>query len=236
MSNEITRKTILNGGLSVLTGYVPDEAEENYFEVSEIGFIPHSFFQVTLPWLGKNNFEAEMTIDIAEQLIVKRLNDVIREEGGQVYGLGADAVRNRYLGDLIISSSSEPETVNSVIRAIGLELNRLAYGDIQADLDVVKTEAVNLQKASPKIAGLLVNGLTDTNRFGKLYSVEESINEINNVSVDDLQNIYRQTLSGNRVFIGMGPDGSFMPEEEFRDIMRLQEPSSKRILGPQFNL
>lgn len=44
----------------------PDFPEEtpiqSYYEVAEIGFVPHCFFQMKLPWLGKSDFSAEATL------------------------------------------------------------------------------------------------------------------------------------------------------------------------------
>ena len=138
------------------------------------------------------------------------------------------------LDDLVISTSSEPETINDVIRAIGAELNRLTYGDISSDLQAIKLDLSNLQKANKTLAGLLVDSLTETHRLNGVYDIDTALKEIEEVSAEDIQELYKQALSGNRVFVGMGPEGSFMPQQEFDQIMRLQEPKEGRSLGKEF--
>ena len=70
MTESITQKTVLNGGLTVLTGHTPDEASENYFINVQIGsgssddsidgqahFLEHMLFNGVITEEGEIDFK-----------------------------------------------------------------------------------------------------------------------------------------------------------------------------------
>lgn len=210
--------------------------EESY-AIKGIDFIPHNFLFIGIPWPGCTDHKTSAVIDIAGSIISDRLNNNIREETGNTYGLDTGPVRFRQEGFFTIQTSTEPETVSSMIKSIVFELKKIANGDISEELEAIMKGNNDFAKNSLMSSEHLADFLSDNEAsFSRLYDVDEAIEKTNAVTAEDVQGVIRQALNGVVSFAGIGIENAFMPQAELKAIFSLPQQEAGIKLNKSFKL
>ena len=228
-------KTFADMPTNIRPDYPEETPLEDSYIVKEIDFIPHNFFVTLIPWPGDIDYEDEAANHLASLVINRRLNNNIREEMGDVYGLSTGFVRFRQEGFFMIDTSTEPETTPKVIRNIAFELQQVANGNITEEFDAVVKMMVNGLKSSLTDSGRLADDLSNTeSSFRHLHDVNHAIDAIQSATVEDVQALVRRVLAGSVVFSGLGQENTFLPEAELKAIFSLPQPGSDISLKGRF--
>ncbi len=221
--------------LHTRTDYPEETPLEGSHSVKELDFIPHNFFCVVLPWPGYADYKTSLETDVAASVISHCLNNNIREDTGDTYGLDTGAVRFREEGFFIIQTSTEPETASRIIKNIAFELRQITNGDISDALQTIK------KSKGDHIKSLLTNSTSlayalseDESSFQRLYDVDKEMDRLDNVSVKNIQDVVRGALSGAVTFAGLGAKETFMPHSELKKIFSLPEQAIDIRLKDRF--
>lgn len=206
-----------------------------FYETINFSILPHAFFTICLSWEGSDDYESDIAIAMAQSVLSKRLNDVVREEKGDTYGLSVSSNKFRQTGVMQIHTDTDSSNVAHILKEIAREFSSLAYGDIEQEIETMKGFWRNGNASTRRNAEyMMANLIDDSGRFGALYNPDISLEQIDNVTACAVQSYILKAVSNPIGLVGLAPEGSFPPEAKFRDIMRLQESSQKLRLRRDF--
>jgi len=216
----------------------PEEpALQPVYQAIDLNIIPHAYFHISMIWEGVDDYERELTVQMAQAVIGNHLFDTVREDKGSTYRVNTGSIRLRESGMLTIATDTDPSNVEAIMREISHELNALVTGDISALVDRVKTDYKNGRESVPMNSEYMSNNLmADQVNFGMLYDIEEHAKLAEAVRPEDIQAVIKQALEGQINMIGLAPEGTFPDEATFKQIMRLRETPQTPSLGQRFNV
>ncbi|RNL78027.1 insulinase family protein [Sinomicrobium pectinilyticum] len=145
-------------------------------------------------------FENSMKVSMVGQLLQKNYHDIIREEEGGSYGVGAwaslgDIPRPQYT--LSVSFDCNPDMVDRLVEVVYAEVNKLGETVDAKKLREVKESMIKGMKEAVDNNGYWINVLTSHVFYGrKIHTLEEYIETVNRISMDDIREMAR-TISGN---------------------------------------
>ena len=157
------------------------------------------------PFTTKNSQLAS----VAGQILSKRLLDIVREEKGAVYSIGAQGSMER-LGDqnteVLTSFPMKPEMKDEVLGIIDEQFQLMGNEVKPEELDKVKEFMVkNYTEAKEKNGGWL-NAVTGWTRNG-VDTFNPSIETINSITVDDVKNFMKNLNNqGNYRVVILDPE------------------------------
>ncbi len=136
---------------------------------------------------------------IAGQILSKRLLDIVREEMGAVYSIGAQGSMDR-IGEqnteILTAFPMKPEMKQEVLNVIEAQFNDVAKNIETAELEKIKEFMVkNYTEAREKNNGWL-GAITGWTRNG-VNTFNDNIETINNITVDDVKAFMKKLLDQN---------------------------------------
>jgi zinc protease len=169
---------------------------------------------VQIIYTGPTPFDRDETLRLSAlgELLTIKLIEILREEKGGVYGVGAFGSMSKIPYErftFIISFPCGPENVESLTNAAMGELAKIQIGQIE-DKDISKVKEARLVKLkedvktngywATEISRSLLQGL-------EMYSLDENEAKINSISKEDIQKIATKYLNQeNRIRIVLMPE------------------------------
>lgn len=127
-----------------------------------------------------------------------RLFEEVREKRGLVYNIGSYVSSHRETGNLIVQFQTEAGNVDEVIEIVGQELDRLASEKVTQDefdrtRNSIRSSIYSLQDSTMS----MTQDSLKRKMFGSL-SLDEDIEDFNNTTIEDVQNVMAEVLSDKR--------------------------------------
>ncbi|MEP6851026.1 MAG: insulinase family protein [Acidobacteriota bacterium] len=170
--------------------------------------------QVRITFTGPSPFSQDESRDLSAlgELLTIKLIEILREEKGGVYGVGASGGLGRIPYErytFTIAFPCGPENVNSLIEAAMAEVAKLRNGQIE-DKDIAKVKEARLVKLreDSKTNNYWINVVSSNVTQGtRLFTEAQAETRINAISKDALQNAAKKYLNpDNKIQIVLMPE------------------------------
>lgn len=165
----------------------------------------------------KRRYAADLLANIIGGGTSSRLWQKIREERGLAYSVGASTVMFQDCGMFSISAGTSPEQVAEVVDLSVAEMRDVVQNGVTAnELALVKQQSVSsillsLEDSAARAASLAESELT----HGRQISLEESLENLNAVTLGDVQTLAREHFCTEKVaFAALGALKNFAIERD----------------------
>ena len=177
------------------------------------GVDPKSFVIISFEGDADFNRKDQFHLRCLSDILTIKLIEIMREEKGGVYGVGArgSLYRSPYPRySMYINFPCGPENAQELKNAALAELNKIIEnGPIEKDLNKIKEEKRKTLKENLRKNSYWVNKFYgDSYTKGENYTVEELEARIEDLSADDIKKVGQKFLTGDYIV------GILMPEEE----------------------
>jgi zinc protease len=145
-------------GVETPDGVVDQEVYAGIEPISRVGIVFHGEYD----WARENNYQLRSTAD----LLGRRLREVIREDEGGTYGIGAWASVRRYpapLYTVFITFSTDPDRAEELTNRVMGVVEEVTAGDIPQDLvERVRTTQLADFDSARRTNGFWLNALWES--------------------------------------------------------------------------
>jgi predicted Zn-dependent peptidase len=170
--------------------------------------LEQSHLILAAPWTSardERRFAASLLASIIGGGTSSRLWQKVREEHGLAYSVGAAAAAFKDTGVFQIYAGTSPEHLDQVIDLSVNELKRMVYESVSnEELRLVKDQAISsillsLESSSSRAGTLARQEII----HGRRISPEETINQLEAVTCEDMQEIARSFFTSENLSIGI---------------------------------
>jgi zinc protease len=158
-----------------------------------------SVVQILFTGETKYDLVEDRNLNALGELLTIKLLEILREEKGGVYGVGANGGMSKLPNgkySFSISFPCGPENVDSLIKAAFGELAKIQNGQID-DKDIVKVKEAQLVKVKEnyKLNSFWMSSINSNLQQGdELLTLEESEVRINSINKEDIQKVGKKYL------------------------------------------
>jgi zinc protease len=158
-----------------------------------------SIVQILFTGDTKYDLAEDRSLNALGELLTIKLLEILREEKGGVYGVGANGGMSKLPNgkySFSIGFPCGPENVDSLIKAAFGELAKIQNGQID-DKDIAKVKEAQLVKVkeSYKLNSFWMSSINNNLQQGdELLTLEESEARINSINKDDIQKVAKKYL------------------------------------------
>ena len=152
-------------------------------------------------------YAADLLTNIIGGGTSSRLWQKVREERGLAYSVGASAAMYQDCGVFSIFAGTSPEQAAEIVDLSIAEMRSIVeHGVEAAELDLAKQQSrasilLSLEDSASRAAALAQSEMV----HGRQISVDETLDKIDNVTIDDLQHLAREFFSTENVaFAALG--------------------------------
>ncbi len=155
----------------------------------------------------KRRYEADILAQIMGGGMSSRLWQKVREERGLAYSVGASAIMFNDCGIFTVSAATSPKQTLEVVDITIAEMRDLAEKGVTADeLELAKEQTrvsvlMSLEDSASRAASLAQSEML----HGRQITLEESLANVNAVTLDDVRNIAREFFKTEKIaFAALG--------------------------------
>ncbi|UGU14733.1 insulinase family protein [Sinomicrobium kalidii] len=153
------------------------------------------------------NFKNRLKVNMAGQLLQKRCHDVIREEEGGSYGVGARASLNdipKAEYSMSVGFDCNPGMVDKLVQVVYDQAGQLSETVDVDDFREVRESMIKARKEAVDNNEYWMNVLTSNVFYGRqIHTLEEYIEAVNGISPDDIKETARTLLDNADIVEGV---------------------------------
>jgi predicted Zn-dependent peptidase len=166
--------------------------------------LEQAHFILATPWIDAANqrrYAAHLLENILGSGTSSRLWQTIREQNGLAYSVGASGAAFHDCGFFSVYAGTAPNQIGKAIDLSIAELKKIKREGVSADeLELAKQQSVasillGLEDSSNRAANLAQQEIT----FGRIIPLEDTLRNIESVTVEDVQSLAREFFQTERI-------------------------------------